>query len=169
MDIKIIEGIWEVHSVSSKDEVFYPKGNSPLVDYYSLNSDSTGVKKKLKPNFNKTFSSSFDKVKFRILKNNATLRVVLPDMKMMFDAFDKRDASYLEDFRKKQFSRSDYLLGYDSWLRLITRNFAGHIVDRFSDAELENMYKDLDRNQFINEIIKYEKFVQFLTSRSYLL
>ena len=56
--------------MSSKDEVFYPKGNSPLVDYYSLNSDSTGVKKKLKPNFNKTFSSSFDKVKFRILKNN---------------------------------------------------------------------------------------------------
>ena len=70
MDIKIIEGVWEVYSVSSKDEVFYPKGNSPLVDYYSLNSDSTGVKKKLKPNFNKTFSSSFDKVKFRILKNN---------------------------------------------------------------------------------------------------
>ncbi len=70
MDVKIIEGIWEVYSVSSKDEVFYPKGNSPLVDYYSLNSDSTGVKKKLKPNFNKTFSSSYDKVKFRILENN---------------------------------------------------------------------------------------------------
>tara|TARA_B100000963_G_scaffold228204_1_gene199038 strand:- start:5456 stop:5797 length:342 start_codon:yes stop_codon:yes gene_type:complete len=70
MDIKIIEGVWEVHSVSSKDEVFYPKGNSPLVDYYSLNSDSTGIKKKLKPNFNKTFSSSFDKVKFRIVNNN---------------------------------------------------------------------------------------------------
>lgn len=70
MDVKIIEGIWEVYSVSSKDEVFYPKGNSPLVDYYSLNSDSTGVKKKLKPNFNKTFSSSYDKVKFRIVENN---------------------------------------------------------------------------------------------------
>ena len=70
IDVKIIEGIWEVYSVSSKDEVFYPKGNSPLVDYYSLNSDSTGVKKKLKLNFNKTFSSSFDKVKFRIVKNN---------------------------------------------------------------------------------------------------
>ncbi len=99
------------------------------------------------------------KESFRILKNNATLRVVLPDMKMMFDAFDKRDASYLEDFRKKQFSRSECLWGYDTWLRLITRNFAGHIVDRFSDAELENMYKDLGRNQFINEIIKYEKLV----------
>ena len=70
IDVKIIEGIWEVYSVSSKDEVFYPKGNSPLVDYYSLNSDSTGVKKKLKPNFNKTFSSSYDKVKFRIVENN---------------------------------------------------------------------------------------------------
>ena len=68
MDVKIIEGIWEVYSVSSKDEVFYLQ--SGKMDYYSLNSDSTGVKKKLKPNFNKTFSSSYDKVKFRIVENN---------------------------------------------------------------------------------------------------
>ena len=49
-DVKIIEGIWVIHSVSSKDEVFYPRGKSPLVDYYIFNSDSTGTKKKLKPN-----------------------------------------------------------------------------------------------------------------------
>ena len=98
------------------------------------------------------------KESFRILKNKAELRIVLPDMKMMFDAFDKRDATYLEEFREKQSLRSNYLWGYDSWLRLMTRSFAGHIVDKFSDAELERMYKDLDRNQFINEILKYEEF-----------
>ena len=35
-DIKVIEGMWEIHSVSSKGEVFYPKGGSPLIDYYTL-------------------------------------------------------------------------------------------------------------------------------------
>ena len=69
-DIKAIEGMWEIYSVSSKGEVFYPKGESPVIDYYAFNSDSTGTKKKLKPNFNKTFSSSFDEINFEIRKKN---------------------------------------------------------------------------------------------------
>ena len=69
-DIKAIEGIWEIYSVSSKGEVFYPQGESPVVDYYTFDSDSTGTKKKLKPNFNKTFSSSFDEINFEIRKKN---------------------------------------------------------------------------------------------------
>ena len=67
-DIRIIEGMWEIYSVSSMGEVFYPKGESPLIDYYVFNSDSTGTKKKLKPNFNKTFSSSLDEIDFKIRK-----------------------------------------------------------------------------------------------------
>lgn len=69
-DIKAIEGMWEIYSVSSKGEVFYPQGESPVVDYYTFDSDSTGTKKKLKPNFNKTFSSSFDEINFEIRKKN---------------------------------------------------------------------------------------------------
>ena len=69
-DIKDIEGMWEIYSVSSKGEVFYPQGESPVVDYYTFDSDSTGTKKKLKPNFNKTFSSSFDEINFEIRKKN---------------------------------------------------------------------------------------------------
>jgi len=72
-DIKAIEGMWEIYSVSSKGEVFYPKGESPVIDYYAFNSDSTGTKKKLKPNFNKTFSSSFDEINFEIRKNNGLI------------------------------------------------------------------------------------------------
>ena len=72
-DIKAIEGMWEIYSVSSKGEVFYPQGESPVVDYYTFDSDSTGTKKKLKPNFNKTFSSSFDKINFEIRKNNGLI------------------------------------------------------------------------------------------------
>ena len=67
-DVKIIEGMWEIYSVSSNGEVIYPKGGSPLVDYYSLNSDSSGTKKKLKPNFNQSFSSSLDEINFEIKK-----------------------------------------------------------------------------------------------------
>ena len=69
-DIKALEGMWEIYSVSSKGEVFYPQGESPVVDYYTFDSDSTGTKKKLKPNFNKTFSSSFDEINFEIRKKN---------------------------------------------------------------------------------------------------
>ena len=72
-DIKVIEGMWEIYSVSSKGEVFYPQGESPVVDYYTFDSDSTGTKKKLKPNFNKTFSSSFDEINFEIRKNNGLI------------------------------------------------------------------------------------------------
>ena len=72
-DVKEIEGVWEIYSVSSGEEVFYLKGKSPLVDYYVFNSDSTGIKKKLKPNFNKTFSSSLDEINFQIIKINGLI------------------------------------------------------------------------------------------------
>ena len=72
-DVKTIEGLWEIYSVSSGEEVFYLKGKSPLVDYYVFNSDSTGIKKKLKPNFNKTFSSSLDEINFQIIKINGLI------------------------------------------------------------------------------------------------
>lgn len=72
-DVKTIEGFWEIYSVSSGEEVFYLKGKSPLVDYYVFNSDSTGIKKKLKPNFNKTFSSSLDEINFQIIKINGLI------------------------------------------------------------------------------------------------
>ena len=72
-DVKTIEGFWEIYSVSSGEEVFYLKGKSHLIDYYVFNSDSTGIKKKLKPNFNKTFSSSLDEINFQIIKINGLI------------------------------------------------------------------------------------------------
>ena len=72
-DIKKIEGMWEINSISTKGEVFYPKGNTPLVDFYTFNTDSTGIKKKLKPNFDKTFSSSLDKINFEIIEVNGLI------------------------------------------------------------------------------------------------
>tara|TARA_B100001250_G_C19741526_1_gene763295 strand:- start:555 stop:875 length:321 start_codon:yes stop_codon:yes gene_type:complete len=65
--------MWEIYSVSSKGEVFFPKGKSPLIDYYFFHSDSTGTKKKLKPNLNKTFSSSLDEIDFEVKKINGLI------------------------------------------------------------------------------------------------
>ena len=72
-NIREIEGMWVIKSVSSNGEVFHPKGGSVLVDYYVFNSDSTGIKKKLKPNFNETFTSSLDNVNFEIKKTNGLI------------------------------------------------------------------------------------------------
>ena len=52
-EIKNIEGMWEIHSVSSKGEVFYPQGESPVIDYYTFDSDQG--QKKPKPNFKNFF------------------------------------------------------------------------------------------------------------------
>ena len=75
-EVRIIEGTWEIYSVSSGNEVFYLKGKSPLVDYYVLNSDSTGTKKKLKPNFNNNFSASLDEINFEIKEINGLIYLI---------------------------------------------------------------------------------------------
>ena len=71
-NLKNIEGMWEIYSVSSNGEVFYPKGRPPVVDYYFFNTDSTGIKKKLKPNFNNTYTSSLDELPTSISKSPAS-------------------------------------------------------------------------------------------------
>ena len=87
----------------------------------------------------------------RILRTGGTLRVVVPDMGRIFDAYDRRDASYYDWVREKK-----HMPGHtwfkDSWLRLNTRLFAGHVVDLFNDEELYNMYENNSRDEFVNKI-----------------
>lgn len=87
----------------------------------------------------------------RILRPGGTLRIVVPDMGRIFDAYDQRDASYADWFRKKQ-----HMPGHnwfkDSWLRLNTRSFAGHVVDLFDDEELYSMYENNNREEFVSKI-----------------
>ena len=89
---------------------------------------------------------------YRILRSGGTIRITVPDMGKMFDAYEKRDASYFW-FRSKQ-----HLAGQawfkDSWLRVITRSFAGHVVDLFEDKKLYEMYKESDRENFVKKILK---------------
>jgi len=95
---------------------------------------------------------------YRILKNDKPLRIVLPDMKRMFDAYDNRDASFFEEFRFKQ-KRPNFIWIYDTWLRLVTRSFAGHVVDEYSNEELEEMYSKLSREEYISKVLEKEKII----------
>jgi len=88
---------------------------------------------------------------YRILKPGGTIRITVPDMDKMFDAYEKRDASYFW-FREKQ-HKPDQAWFKDSWLRLVTRSFAGHVVDLFDDKTLYKMYKDNDREIFVRKIL----------------
>ena len=49
----------------------------------------------------------------------------------------------------------DGVWAYDTWLRLVTRSFAGHVVDLFSDEELYEIYHELEENrmQFVRRIL----------------
>ena len=93
---------------------------------------------------------------FRVLQDGRVMRIVVPDMKAIFNAFDNRDASYFEWIRAKQ-DKPNQLWKYDSWLRLVTRSFAGHVVDLYTDEELEKYYYETTHDQFIKKILSIEK------------
>jgi len=91
---------------------------------------------------------------YRILQPGGVIRIALPDMEMMFDAYEARDASFFSWFKEKMRVR-DGVWAYDSWLRLVTRSFAGHVVDLFSDEELYGIYHKLEENRikFVRRIL----------------
>ena len=90
----------------------------------------------------------------RVIKPGGIIRITLPNMDKMFDAYESRDASNLESFKKKvQIKNGTSLWGLDSWLRLVTRSFAGHVVDLFSDKELYNIFENNSRSDFVKTIL----------------
>lgn len=66
-DLTHIKGYWEINSVKSHGEVFSPKGAAPAVDHYTFINDSMGYKKKMVPSFGDNYTSSEDKVPFKII------------------------------------------------------------------------------------------------------
>lgn len=67
-----IEGYWEIKSVYKGDEQIKTFKISPVIDYFTINTDFKGFRKKLKPNFNGTFKTSKDVLNFQIeIQNNA--------------------------------------------------------------------------------------------------
>lgn len=65
-DISHLEGYWIIKEVRAHGEVFEPRGNAPLVDYYHFYDQSKGTKIKMSPTFDGTFLRSDDQARFVI-------------------------------------------------------------------------------------------------------
>jgi hypothetical protein len=71
--IDSIEGYWEIESVYKDDNLIKTFKISPGIDYFIINKESKGFRKKLKPNFNGTFEASKDVLNFEIEIQNNTI------------------------------------------------------------------------------------------------
>ena len=80
----------------------------------------------------------------RVLKPGGTFRIIVPDMDRYFDAYEKRDLKFFNWIRSKGVYR------HDSWLRFITREFAGNVCDLYTDEKLHEIYRDHGRWGFID-------------------
>ena len=69
--IKFIEGYWEIESVYKDNQLLRTFQINSGIDYFKINADLKGFRKKLKPNFSGTFQTSKDVLNFKIeIQNN---------------------------------------------------------------------------------------------------
>ena len=87
----------------------------------------------------------------RILKPNGVLRIVVPNIRLFFEAYNRKDMSFFSWVKDGEYYK------YDSWLRLISRFIFEPVVNYLSDEELENLYKK-SKN--------YKEFCKFLVDKA---
>jgi ubiquinone/menaquinone biosynthesis C-methylase UbiE len=97
---------------------------------------------------------------FRTLKIGGIFRVTLPDITKLFDAYEAKDVSFF-NWIKRGFG-----VGYfDSWLRILIRQFAAPVVDEYNDEEIYRLYQTKTREEFIDffnsqvEVIKDKRLL----------
>ena len=71
--INFIEGYWEIEQVTKNDRIIKEFKISTGIDYFKINANKTGFRKKLKPNFQGTFETSEDQLNFNLKLDNNTL------------------------------------------------------------------------------------------------
>ncbi len=81
---------------------------------------------------------------YRCLDKGGLFRIVVPDIDAWLDAYEKKS---LKEF---EYNTKGEIYPQDSLLRLIVRQFAEPIVDKYSDEELYKIYNDLEREDFLN-------------------
>ena len=80
---------------------------------------------------------------YRVIKSGGIFRITVPDIELYFENYDAKNLSFFNWIRSKS------IYSYDSWLRFITREFAGAVVDDHSDQELLKLYADLGRDAYL--------------------
>ena len=68
-DLKFINGYWKINYIKQKNEVFSPRGDAKILDYYVLD-DRNGFRKKVQPTFKNNFLITDDQNNFSIIVVN---------------------------------------------------------------------------------------------------
>ncbi len=80
IDTMLLNGFWKIDFVSQENEKFKFKVDTFLMDYYYLNNNSSGWRKKVKPLMNNNFETSDDTIFFEI-KNFKTKSILFFETK----------------------------------------------------------------------------------------
>lgn len=77
--IDFVEGYWEIEQVKKDGKIIKTFKVNTGIDYFKINADRTGFRKKLKPNFQGTFETSEDVLNFKLKLDNNTLLLEYTD------------------------------------------------------------------------------------------
>ena len=84
--IEFINGYWEIENVYKNGKLLKEFKISQEIDYFRINNDLSGFRKKLKPNFNGSYTTSKDQLNFKLeIKFNKRLIIVYEDNNTIFD------------------------------------------------------------------------------------
>ena len=83
--IEFINGYWEIENVYKNGKLLKEFKVSQEIDYFRINNDLSGFRKKLKPNFNGSYTTSKDQLNFKLeIKFNKRLIIVYEDNNTIF-------------------------------------------------------------------------------------
>ena len=83
--IEFINGYWEIENVYKNGKLLKEFKISEEIDYFRINNDLSGFRKKLKPNFNGSYTTSKDQLNFKLeIKFNKRLMIVYEDNNTIF-------------------------------------------------------------------------------------
>ena len=77
--LSFVEGYWEIDQVHKNGAKIKAFKISTGIDYFKINSDRSGFRKKLKPNFQGTFETSDDVLNFEIKTEHNSLFLIYND------------------------------------------------------------------------------------------
>jgi hypothetical protein len=83
--IELINGYWEIENVYKNGKLLKEFKISQEIDYFRIDNDLSGFRKKLKPNFNGSYTTSKDQLNFKLeIKFNKRLIIVYEDNNTIF-------------------------------------------------------------------------------------
>lgn len=79
----------------------------------------------------------------RCLSEGGLLRLIVPNLEAWLEAYENKNSSFFN------YSTRGEIYPQESWLRLIVRQFAEPVVDKYSDEEIYDLYNTLNKEEFL--------------------